>query len=126
MKSELKYEILCATREKVPYIAGADLAFCLHKKKCGCQTPHAGSNPTNLEEHKRQVRPPQSGQVICVYTEGQKAGLTPYLGFDPAIGAHCVNVVYVKRWFCYIRALITRFHCINKIKNKKKYYYMTY
>ena len=31
----------------------------------------------------------QSGQVIWVYTEGQKVGLTPQLGFDPAIGALC-------------------------------------
>ena len=32
---------------------------------------------------------PQSEQVYSVYTEGQKAGLTPHLGFDPAIGSPC-------------------------------------
>ena len=32
---------------------------------------------------------PQSEQVYSVYTEGQKADLTPHLGFDPAIGSPC-------------------------------------
>ena len=32
---------------------------------------------------------PQSEQYIPVYTEGQKADLTPHLGFDPAIGSPC-------------------------------------
>ena len=32
---------------------------------------------------------PQSVQVYSVYTEGQKANLTPHLGFDPAIGSPC-------------------------------------
>ena len=32
---------------------------------------------------------PQSEQVYSVYTEGQMAGLTPHLGFDPAIGSPC-------------------------------------
>ena len=33
--------------------------------------------------------------MICVYTEGQKAGLTPHLGFDPAIGALCKRGINV-------------------------------
>ena len=63
--------IKCAqTKPEVPYIAGADPAFRLHTRKMRCQTP-------------------QSEQVYSVYTEGQKAGLTPHLGFDPAIGSPC-------------------------------------
>ena len=92
--NELKKEIFLATHGKVPYIAGADPAFCLHTQKKQCQTPHAGSNPTNLEEQKRRVRPRNRGRWFCVYTEGQKAGLTPHLGFDPAIGALCKRGIW--------------------------------
>ena len=52
--NELKYEILHATRGKVPYIAGADW-FSVYKKK------NVVSNPTNLEEHKSRVRPRNQG-----------------------------------------------------------------
>ena len=65
------------------------LSIYTHTKKSGVmQTQHVGSNPTNLEEQKGgSGQTPQVGQVICVYTEGQKAGLTPHLGFDPTIGS---------------------------------------
>ena len=79
----------CYTWKSSIHCGGRPSFLFTHTKK-RCQTPHAaGSNPTNLEEHKRRVRTLQSGQVICVYTEGQKAGLTPHLEFDPAIGALC-------------------------------------
>ena len=59
-----------------------------HTKK-RCQTPHVGSNPTNLEEHKRQVRPRNRGRWFVCTLRGKRRGLTPHLGFDPAIGALC-------------------------------------
>ena len=40
---------------------------------------------------------PQSEQYIPVYTEGQKADLTPHLGFDPAIGSLCKHGIHSDR-----------------------------
>ena len=42
--------------------------------------------PYNFGGAQKVGHTPQSGQVICVYTEGQKAGLTPQ-------SEHCVNTV---------------------------------
>ena len=73
---------------KVPYIAGADPALCLHpKQKRGrtLQIWRSTKGGSNL----------QVGQVICVYPEGEKAGLTPHVGFDPAIGALCKRDISV-------------------------------
>ena len=47
---------------------------------------------------------PQSEQVYSVYTEGQKAGLTPHLGFDPAIGSPCKHGIFgIISNFCQAR-----------------------
>ena len=51
---------------KVPYIAGADPAFCLHTQKA------VGSNPTNLEEHKRRVRPRNWGRWFAFTLRGKR------------------------------------------------------
>ena len=57
--------------------------------------PACGVEPYKFGGAQKAGQTPQSGQVICVYTEGQKAGLTPHLGFDPAIGALCKRGIYL-------------------------------
>ena len=80
--NELKYKISLATHGKVPYIAGADPAFCLHTKKMWCQTPHLGSNPAHMVEHKRRVRPRNRGRWIPFTLRG-KGGSDPTSGVWP-------------------------------------------
>ena len=67
---------------------GGRPGFLFTKKKCG-----AGSNPTNLEEHKRRVRPHNRGRWFAFTLRG----LTPHLGFPPPPpqSEHCVNAVNI-------------------------------
>ena len=60
---------------------GADPAFCLHMQKKSGVRPRI--EPYEFGGAQKAGQTPQSGQVICLYTEGQKAGLTPHVGFDP-------------------------------------------
>ena len=57
--------------------------------------PASGVEPYPLGGAQMAGQTPQLEQVYSVYTEGQKTGLTPHLGFDPAIGSlckHCKNL----------------------------------
>ena len=75
---------------------GGRPGFLFTQKKMRCQTPHLGSNPTHLEEHKRRVRPHNRGRWIPFTLRGKRRGLTPHLGFDPAIGALCKRGIFVQ------------------------------
>ena len=68
-----------------------------HTKKAVSDTA-CGVKPYKFRGAQKAGQTPQSGQVICVYTEGQKAGLTPHVGFDPAIGALCKRSKYGTTW----------------------------
>ena len=93
--NELKEEISLATHGNIPYIAGADpCSFLITHTKKAVSDPACGVEPYKFGGAQKAGQTPQSGQVICVYTKGQKAGLTPHLGFNPAIGALCKHSKY--------------------------------
>ena len=68
--------------------------FYTHKKQC--QTPHAGSgsNPTNLEEHKRRVRPRNRGRWFAFTLRGKRWVWPRMWGSTPQ-SEHCVNAVSI-------------------------------
>ena len=59
------------------------------RMKNAVSDPASGVEPYPIGGAQKAGQTPQSEHVDPVYTEGQKAGLTPHLGFDPAIGAPC-------------------------------------
>ena len=74
---------------------GCRPGFLFTPKKVRCrQTPHAGSNPTNLEECKRRVRPRNRGRRFAFTLRGKRRGLTRIWGSTPQ-SEYCVNAVYV-------------------------------
>ena len=73
--NELKYEILCATRGKVKYIAGGRLGFPAYTQKNVVSDPACGVEPYKFGGAQKAGQTPQSGQVICVYTAGAKGGV---------------------------------------------------
>ena len=79
-----------ATRGKVPYIAGQTRLSVYQKiyMKKAVSDPACGRT-LRIWRSTKGGSDPASGQVICVYIEGQKACLTPHVGFDPTIGALC-------------------------------------
>ena len=75
--------------EKFHTLRGQTRLSVYTQQKMRCQTPHLGSNPAHLEEHKWRVRPRNRGRWIPFTLRGNRRGLTPHLGFNPAIGALC-------------------------------------
>ena len=68
---------------------GGQTQLSVYTQKNAVSDPASGVEPYSFGWAQKAGQTPQSRQVNSVYTEGQKAGLTPHLGFDPAIGALC-------------------------------------
>ena len=75
--------------EKFHTLRGQSRLSVYTQKKCGVRPRMRGRTLQIWRSTKGGSDPAVGAGDICVYTEGQKAGQTPHVGFDPAIGALC-------------------------------------
>ena len=71
--------------------------------------PASSVEPYSIGGAQKAGQTPESEHVDPAYTGGQKAGLTPHLGFDPAIGALCKHGICL----CGAEQLVINVHLYN-------------
>ena len=85
MSSSMQFCVL--HMEKLHTLRG-QTRLSVYTHKNAVSDPACGVEPYKFGGAQKAGQTPQSGQVICVYIEGKKAGLTPQ-------SEHCVNAVYL-------------------------------